>query len=72
MSLEHIGTVRGKPYLKVGRTLHYQVSHLNSARLPSLSTLTRDLARIVKTQEDLLHLCPEKAKLIGEPIESLH
>jgi len=48
-SIEHVGTVRAKPYIKAGQQVEYRVSHVNPERLPSLSTLTRDIDGILET-----------------------
>jgi hypothetical protein len=72
-SIEHVGTVRGKPYIKAGQQVQYyhRVSHVNSERLPSLSTLTRDIDSILETQQDLLHLARDKYQISGD-IEGLN
>lgn len=50
-SIEHVGTVRAKPYIKAGQQVEYyhRVSHVNPERLPSLSTLTKDIDGILET-----------------------
>ena len=72
-TIEHIGTLRNKPYLKLGTSakLSYRVSHINPERIPSLATLVSSAGDIIRSTEALLHICPERFNIVAANQETL-